>query len=276
MKRLLFPASVVSLAAGGIVAVAACDPDLTPKVVPGEGGSTEAGPTDSAPPPPDDSGMTADGGPTEGGAEAGPTEHLVDGTNDFTAGEKFATTSPGYNAYVTWDDKKLYLGMSGMDVGGGNDSDKKWVLVYVDGNLTALGNAGTATGIAYDCGGGCTAQQASLPFNAGYHIRWKADGNYTNVQKWNGTAWVDHVANLNTVERKGTFMELSILRALLGAPTKLKVHVTMLIEKTGEEWTYSGLPSTSFTDGKAPASFTKYFEFDLADKAKAPNSYTAK
>jgi hypothetical protein len=276
MKRPLFPAFLVTAAvpaiALGLLAAAGCDPDLGVVTTPGEGG-TEGGPLEeaSAPIPTGDGGPTAEGGTDEGGtAEAGAAEHKIDGTNDFTAGEKFATSSPAYDAYVSWDDKKVYFGMSGADLGSGSSS--KWVLVYVDGSP---GNAGTPTGIAYDCGGGCAPQQASLPFNAGFHLRWKADNQYTNLQKWSGTAWVD-VGPISTFMQKGTFWEVSLVRSVLGSPTKLKVHMSMLIEQSGAEWTYAGLPSTSFTDGKAPASFTKHYEFDLADKAKAPNTYAAK
>ncbi|CAN5924456.1 hypothetical protein BH11MYX4_BH11MYX4_42640 [soil metagenome] len=266
MKRLLFPAFAL---AGAMLAVAACDPDLTPNVVPGEGG-TEGGPIVTPEGgPPVEAGPTPEGGPTEGGSEAGAT-HVVDGTNDFTSGEKLATSSPLYDGYVSWDDTNVFFGMSGSDIGGGSSS--KWVLIYVDGSP---GNAGSAQGIGYDCGGSCASQQASLPFNAGYHLRWKADDSYTNLQKWDGAAWAN-VGPIGTVNRKGTFMELSITRAALGKPTKLKVHMNMLIEQLGAEWTYAGVPSTSFKDGKSPAAFTKFYEFDLADRAKAPNSYAPK
>lgn len=275
MKRLLFPAFVtvfgMSALGAGLLAVAACDPSLAIEKVPGEGGS-EGGTTEGGPvtQPPPDAGPAAEASADEAGTEAGAPEHVIDGTNDFTAGEKLATTSPGYDGYVSWDDKKIYFGMSGGDVGSGSAS--KWVLIYLDGNP---GNAGSATGITYDCLGGCTAQQAHLPFAAGYHLRWKADGNYTNLQKWNGTAWTD-VGPISTVARKGTFMELSITRALLGAPTRLKLHMNMLIEQSGAEWTYAGVPSTSFKDGPPPSpAFTKYYDFDLADP-KPPNAYAPK
>ena len=224
-------------------------PILGVVTVAGEGGATEAGATDGpVVQPQTEAGPTPEGGADEGGSEAGAAAHVIDGTNDFTAGEKLATSSPGYDAYVSWDDKKVYFGMSGGDIG--TTSSSKWVLIYVDG---VPGNAGTATGISYDCGGTCAAQQAHLPFNAGYHLRWKVDGNYTNLQKYSGSAWTD-VGPISTVDRKGTFMELSVTRALLGSPTKLKVHMNMLIEQTGAEWTYAGVPSTSFSpDGPNPA-----------------------
>lgn len=270
MKRLLFPAFFV------VVAFAACDPDLTPRGVPGEP-ATEGGLTDGpVTPPTSDGGPTTEGG-SEAGREAGVVAHTIDGTNDFTAGEKLATSSPLYDAYISWDETNVYFGMSGKDVG--EVSDKKWVLIYVDGNPGA-GNSGSALGIRYDCSAACTPQQASLPFNAGFHLRWKADGNYTNLQKWDpaaqpAPAWVN-VGPISTVQRKGTFMELSIALSALGKPTKLKVHMNMLIEQAGVEWTYAGVPSTSFTDGKAASPFGKFFEFDVTDRAKAPSAYTPK
>jgi hypothetical protein len=278
MKRLLFPAFVAGLgfgvlgmgALGAGLLEAGCDPSLAVENVPGEGGA-DAGTTDGpVAQPREEAGPTSEGGTEEAGIEAGAAEHAIDGTNDFAAGEKLATSSPGYDGYVSWDDKKIYFGMSGMDVGASSSS--KWVLIYVDG---APGNTGSATGISYDCSGSCAAQQAHLPFNAGYHLRWKADGMYTDLQKWDGTMWTD-VGPIGTRARKGNFMELSITRALLGSPLTLKVHMSMLIEQAGAEWTYSGVPSTSFTDGKAPASFTKYYEFDLANTTKAPNAYAPK
>jgi hypothetical protein len=110
---------------------------------------------------------------------------------------------------------------------------------------------------------------------AGYHLRWKADGSYTNLQKWDGGAWAN-VGPISTVAKSGTFMELSITRTALGSPTRLKVSMNMLIEQSGAEWTYAGVPSTSFTDGKDATPFTKYFDFDLADTSTAPNAYTPK
>ena len=75
----------------------------------------------------------------------------------------------------------------------------------------------------------------------------------------------------------GNYPARLVTRALLGSPTKLKVHMNMLIEQSGAEWTYAGVPSTSFSpDGPNPAMFSKYYEFDLADLAKAPNTYAPK
>ncbi len=252
-----------------------CDPDLT--VAPSASVPADAGEARVSTPQvstdasnvaePDASSATDAAGAA---SETGTAGHVIDGTNDFTAGEKFATTAAGYDAYVSWDAKKIYFGMSGLDIASGAAS--KWVLLYVDG---VPGNTGTPTGISYDCSTNCLPQPANLPFNAGFHLRWKADGQYTNLQKWNGALWSD-VGSVATFAQKGTFWEVSLVRSVLGSPSKLKVHMNMLIELRDSEWTYAGLPSTSFTDGKAPAAFTKYYEFDLADTVKAPNTYVPK
>ncbi|MDB5212326.1 MAG: hypothetical protein JWO86_253 [Myxococcaceae bacterium] len=270
MKRLFFPALVSSALASGLISGVACDPKLDIVAPLGDAGS-EASTTDApVVQPVVEAGPAEEAGPSEGGTEAGVAEHAIDGVNDFAPGEKLATTSPGYDAYVSWDDTKVYFGMNGAAVGTALST--RWVLIYIDG---VPGNSGSPTGIAYDCLGSCMPQQAHLPFNAGFHLQWKADGNYTHLQKWNGTTWND-VGPISTFARTGDFMEMSVVRTALGSPSKLKVHVNMLIEKAGEEWTFGGAPSTSFTDGPAPASFAHYFEFDLTDASKAPNTYLPK
>jgi hypothetical protein len=271
MRRLRVPAFLVAVStAGAVLAVAACDPDLTVAAVHGEGGA-EGGAAEGGPPPVADSAPPQEAGPDDASAEAGQPEHVIDGINDFSAGDKFATTSSGYDAYISWDAKKVYFGMSGADIGGGSSS--KWVLVYVDGVPDGVGSS---TGSGYDCFGACPPLKASLPFNAGYHLRWKADGSYTNLQKWTLGAWAGPGTTISTSAQKGTFWEASVLRSLLGSPSKLKVHVSMLIEAAPPTaWNYAGVPSTSFTDG-APVTFTKYFEFDLTDTTKAPNTYAPK
>lgn len=251
-----------------LLLVPACDPDLTVvKTAPdagGEGGGPGAGPGPG--PSGDGGGEPSDGGADDASPEddAGAPAHKIDGTDDFKPTEKFLTSSPGYEGYITWDDKRIYVGMSGNDVGSGKSD--RWVLVYIGGAT------GTTTGLDY---GG--KQQPTLPFAAGFHVRWKADGTYTNGQRWDGAAWVDAAgAGLVPVAmQKGKFMEMSINRAAIENPQTLKIHMSMLIEGGGADWTYSAVPSTSFVDGLDP-DYGKYFEFDLADLTKAPGSYAPK
>ena len=80
---------------------------------------------------------------------------------------------------------------------------------------------------------------------------------------------------LGVAPRKNGFFEVAIPRAAIGNPSTLKVHVNMINEASGSEWTYSAMPSTSLTDGLDP-NYGKYFEFDLADASKAPNQYAPK
>lgn len=248
------------LAALSLALAVACDPDLTvPKLAAADSGTdarTESSTMDGSLP-------TQDAGETEAGSNDAGAKHAIDGVNDFAPGEKFSTTSSGtgYDAYFAWDDQRLYFGMSGADVA--SSSATKWVMVYLEGT------PGHAVGESY---GG--VQQPNLPFSAGTHLRWKADQSFSKAEKWNGAAWVDASATVPIVAMaQGSFMEMSITRSAIGSPSTLKVHMNMLIEGGGSDWTYAGMPSTSFVDSLNP-SFTRYFDFDLSNTTKAPNSYT--
>ena len=57
----------------------------------------------------------------------------------------------------------------------------------------------------------------------------------------------------------------------IGVASKIGVHMNMLIETPAAEWTYAGMPATSFVDGMDP-NFGKYYQFDLDDRRNAPTS----
>jgi hypothetical protein len=262
-----------------MLAGAACDPKLDIVSVPGEAGPEAAATDAPVQQPPMEAGPTEEAGPAEGGTEAGPTGHLVDGVNDFAAGEKFDTTSTAvdasYHAYAAWDAKNLYFGMEGNDVAAGvANAMNKWVMLYIGRDALP----GTMTGLPYDVPG--NVQQPTFPFNASIHLRWKVSGDYTNVQQWNAamTKWEDAPLVPLTVFRQGNFVEMGVSRASLGSPSKIQVVMNMLIEGSAtvhDDHTYAGVPSTAFVDGPNPA-FTHYFEFDLTDLSKAPNTYLPK
>jgi hypothetical protein len=284
MRRPVVLAFALSLVAGLALAAGACDPDLT---VEGGAPTPEGGAPGTPPPPPagDADGGGGDGsvadGDTDGGASDAGKGHVVDGVNDFAPGDRLATTSSasGYFGYVSWDDKNVYFGMEGPDVASStSDAGKKWVMLY----LGAPGVLGSTTGLPYDCSGACTspAQQPALPFAAAWHVRFKVDGSYTNVQRWNdgSQSWEDAgIAIVPTVGREGTFLELSLPRAsLAGLGDALDLHLNMLIEEVVPPgWTYAGVASTSFTD-QADPDFGEYYELDLADGSKAPSAYAPK
>lgn len=231
--------------------------------------------TDSGAPANDASTQVGDGGTSDGGGDAdtttdaGPTGHVIDGTNDFAAGETFTTTSANYTAYVSWDAKSVYFGMTGDDIGL-PASEKKWVLVYL-----GTGTGGTTQGIDYNDSGNAASQSPTLPFSALYHVRLKTDLSYVNGQTWSGSAWTNATGLVPDCEMKAHFVECRVARSALGSPTKLDTHISMVKEVPAAEWTYAGVPSTSFTDGKDP-NYTKYFEFNLDDATTAPNTYALK
>lgn len=257
---------------GGLVV--ACDPDLN--ITTRGGGGSDGGPKDLQPSPTGGDASPSidpDGGQepvVEQDADIPPTGRKIDGVNDFAPSEKLPTTSSAgnYDGYIAWDPTRLYFGMSGPDVG--SKAQNKWVHVY----LGVPGVSGTKTGIPYGSPG--QQQQPKLPFDATHHLRWKVSGDYSSVEIFEAGAWKSASAAFVPIvaAQQGNFVEMSITRASINATGKLAVHMNMLIEGGGADWTYAGVPSTSFTDGKNP-SFGKYFEFDLANTTKAPNAYAA-
>ena len=177
----------------------------------------------------------------------------------------FATTtgSPFYG-YYAWDQTYLYVGAEGTDIAGGSGASAKWLVIYIGGS------PGTTLGASYGSG---TPQQPTLPFDARYHVQWRMDNGDTLASEWSGTSW----SFLNwdfagDVYQTGTFVELRIPLADIGSPATLDVHLSMLNEASGGEWTWSGVPSTSFADGVDP-DYTHYYSFDLNGLGK-PTSYT--
>ncbi|HUH01997.1 MAG TPA: hypothetical protein VML75_08360 [Kofleriaceae bacterium] len=244
--------------------------DATPVVdarwIPDAAAAVDAATPDATPDAPGADAMTSiDAGadaaaPVDTGVLAYQHTITIDGVNDFvTADERLATTTGGtYYGYVSWDADYVYLGMSGDDVAA--NSGTRWVVVYLGGS------AGTTTGVAYN------NQQPALPFSARYHVRWKTNNSYTGALEWTGSGWTDPAWDFTgAVYQTGTFVELRIARTDLGSPSQLDLHLAMINEAAGGEWTYAGAPSASFTDG-FNQSFARYYRFDLG-AASAPASY---
>lgn len=185
----------------------------------------------------------------------------INGQNDFLAGETFQATSGGFRGFITWDANFLYFGMDNGDVN--SHSSTKWVLIYLSGP-----GASTTTGQVYN------TQQPGLPFPAKYHIRWKADNSFTNTMVWSGSSWVDAGWSwAGNAFQSGNYVEFRVPRSLIGSPTGVNVHMSMINEQPFAEGTYSGVPSTSFFDGY-DRDYGKYFHFNLLSP-NAPSSYPA-
>lgn len=183
----------------------------------------------------------------------------IDGENDFLPTEEFETTSTGYAGFISWDATYLYVGMDGASVGSG--ASKYWFLVYIQGD------GGTTDGLLYN------SQQPTLPFPAKYHIRWKADNSYTNAQVYDTVYWFDGGWDFSgDVFQTDNFIEMRIPFADIGNPSSPAVHLSMINEHVTEEWTFAGVPNSSFMDGYN-VNYSKYMQFNLSSGV-APNMYT--
>jgi hypothetical protein len=179
----------------------------------------------------------------------------IDGVNDFTASETFATTTAGFALYVAWDATYLYLGASGSDVQT-SAASTKWWLVY----LTNAASTGSTTGVTY------RTQTPALPFPAAWHLRWKTTNDYTNALSWSGSTWSDAALNFTGSVFRGAgndFIELRVSRATLGNPSSVKLVSAFINEAPGGEATFAGAPSTTFTNGTNP-SFAKAYALNLS------------
>jgi len=199
-----------------------------------------------------------------------PTTITIDGnTSDFEADENVSGTS-GSSWYFTWDNTNFYFATYGNPDVASNDSNK-WVQLYIDTDPQEdpLSGNGTSTGVMYN------TQQPDLPFYADFHIRWKADNNYTNMLDWNGVdSWTNDNLDDNNFgisgSQSGYYVELKIPRASLGNPSAVYVAGAMINEQSGGEWTFFMTPTDSNSNGN-DADIASYFGFILDDNIN-PNS----
>ncbi len=172
----------------------------------------------------------------------------IDGFNDFVTDETLASSSQGYNWYVTWDGNYFYFGVQGTDIGAG--SPTKWVVLYISGT------PGTRNGLQYN------TQSPKLPFPAQYHLRYKLDGTFMSLEIFNGTSWVDQGSSGITWLRSGSYVEFAIPRAALGNLNFMKICGAMLNEAMGNEWTYAMIPLQTAQDSYNP-NFSKWLGYPL-------------
>jgi hypothetical protein len=182
---------------------------------------------------------------------------IIDGNNDFAADEDVPGTS-GSTWYFTWDASNFYFGVNASDVNSG--SSTKWVLLYLDADprQNPLSGSGTSTGQNYN------TQTPGLPFNADYHLRWKADNTFTDLMSWNGSSWVGGNNSGVQAFQSGTFVEYKIPRANLGSPAQVYVCGAMINEQAFVESTFFLTPQSNGPDGY-DKDFAHYFGFPLVD-----------
>jgi len=183
---------------------------------------------------------------------------VIDGVNDFTAAETFATSTSGYTLYVAWDTTYVYVGTRGSDVQS-TATMNKWWLLYLAGDAPTA-STGSTSGVAYN------TQTPGLPFPAAWHVRWKTTNDYTDAKRWAGGAWTDSNLSFAGSVFRGSgndFVEMRIARSVLGSPSTVHLVSAFINEAGGSEGTFAGAPSTAFADGYNPA-YTKAYVFTLA------------
>jgi hypothetical protein len=176
----------------------------------------------------------------------------IDGINDFTADETFMSSSPDHTGYVAWDDAYVYLGMTAPDLGG---SDPQiWLVAYLGGT------PGTTDGITYN------TQQPMLPFDARWHLRWKASDDYGGALEYDGMIWNDPgfgpIAGSENVAASGSFVEMRVAWADLDSPDLLALHLGMLREQAFNEASWAAVPANSYVDSYDP-DYSQYYQFDV-------------
>lgn len=244
--------------------VAAC---ATTQATPGDAGAIDAAELTDAPRPDAASAVDADPPVPDAAPDAGtsPYRHtiLIDGTNDFAAGDTFATTSdPEYVAHASWDDANVYLGYRGPDLDpAAVDASTKWLFVYLDADPGAA--TGAAASMTYN------TQHAAFPagFGAELYYRWKCDGSFATLEVLEGTTWVTSPTAI-TVARSGDFLELALPRSLFAGAGVVGITAWMINEKPGLESSYAGLYQDNFTDGyAADLGLTRYLAADFSSAA---------
>ena len=190
---------------------------------------------------------------------------MIDGVDDFLSAEQFPTTSAGYDARVTWDADNIYVGYSGADLDpAAADTTTKWLFVYIDVD------PGMPNGALVD--ETYNTQGATFPtgFRADFYVRWRCDATLLTLKQFGGATWADH-ATVPPASRGGSFVEMAIPRAVLGASTTMNVVAWMINEKQNVESSYAGLYAGNFTDGYAAnLALTKFLKIDFAAR-RDPN-----
>ena len=192
-------------------------------------------------------------GTHDDGNIGGPWSHtiVIDGDmSDWFAEELYPTTSGGMGA-ITWDVDYIYVAMNQADIA--TPTTSQWIVVYAN-----TSKIGTPLGFALN------TQTPDLSFPAAIGVAVKLDLTYSMLKTWNVSSWehTDNYLVAADVAKDADMLEMRIPRSLLPDTPLLDIHVNLVNEASGGEWTYSGLPGVSFVDGYNP-SFDAHLQFDL-------------
>jgi hypothetical protein len=184
----------------------------------------------------------------------------IDGTNNFVAGETFATAQGGNgDIYLTADKDYLYVAMRHESILAGNTgSGNKFAYFLFATDLN-------------DAQGLNTSSDGKAKFGTSSKMRWhwktRVDGaNYTEFRQANGTDWnTDWSANKNDW-RADKYIEARILLTEFGgtAPSTIKVaaYIIDYYGDSGNGYLYNLLSGATEGSGATARDLVKYIDFN--------------
>ncbi len=182
----------------------------------------------------------------------------IDGTNNFVAGETFATAQGAAgDIYVTADATYLYVGMRHSSIQAPNTgSGNKFVYFTFATDLN-------------DANGLNTSSDNKAKFGTTSKMRWhwktRIDGlNFTEYRQANGTDWSTTWDNNKNDWRTAGYVEARILLTEFGgtAPNSLKI-AAYIIDYNGDSgngWLYNLLSGATEGSGATPRDLVKYID----------------
>ncbi|AFM11366.1 Ig-like domain-containing protein [Turneriella parva] len=184
----------------------------------------------------------------------------IDGTNNFVAGETFATTQGvAGDVYVTADSTYLYVGVRHTDIqasGAGAGNKFAYILFATDLN---------------DANGLNTSSDSKAKFGAASKMRWhwktRIDGaNYTEYQQANGTNWSTTWNDNKNDWRAAGYVEARILLTEFGgtAPSAIKIaaYIVDYNGDSGNGWVYNLLSGATEGSGSVARDLVKYIDYN--------------
>lgn len=193
----------------------------------------------------------------------------IDGTNDFAADEDFTTSTGGFTAYFTWDAGNLYIGYSAFDVGSG-ESSTKWMVWYFDTDPKFTPKSGNGT----DDGIGFNTQDWTLPFYADYMLQIRTDEGFNQLNKWNGSSWVNAGAtfgsgsgDIQIWDNDGSnYIEIRVPLSAIGNPARIYALSYFVNEQSFSESSYGSWPDNALDGGdgyKSAGNFSHWYGYRL-------------
>jgi hypothetical protein len=192
---------------------------------------------------------------------------VIDGANDFAAGEQLMSSTGGATLYVSFDDVNVYVGLAHPDVQVGGGGNKFTYFLFSTDSTLATGNALSSDSKA-KFGAAGTKRMA-------YHWKERIDGpSYSEYRIGSASDWsTDWGTGGKSAFRGAGFLEGSIALSELGNPAQLVVtcYTVDYNGGGGDGWVYNMLSGATDGSGAAPLDLVSYLELALPTSV-APNA----